>query len=242
MCHLATWIGATCPWPRLSWRSGIISAFLNLFVLWLFHETLEWFPKRLSICSGSCPYFASLQPSGSEAAAVSPPAPIPPLPPHVPCLRWDSAHNDPVKKTQVICLRSTLHSLSPKQLRGDVGAPPWVSKSSFWYSAHSGSLGCAGMWDWPWDCVCRAVGDGRTSCSPECHRGSSRDTEGVERAAESLAWPFVCSETGGEWKVKQKGKDSKQFQQGKNSFAFSDDLRPSQCWILAVLTCGINGH
>lgn len=131
MCHLATWIGATCPWPRLSWRSGIISAFLHLFFLWLFHETLEWFPKRLSICSGSCPYFASLQPSGSEAAAVSPPAPIPPLPPHVPCLRWDSAHNDPVKKTQVICLRSTLHSLSPKQLRGDVGAPPWVSKSSF---------------------------------------------------------------------------------------------------------------
>lgn len=85
------------------------------------------FPKRLSICSGSCPYFASSQCSGSEAAAVSPPAPVLPLPPHVPCLRWDSAHNDPVKQTQVICLWSTLPSLGPKQLQGDVGAPLWVS-------------------------------------------------------------------------------------------------------------------
>lgn len=61
----------------LSWRSGAISAFLHPFVLWLFHETSKQFPKRLSICSGSRPYFASSQSSGSEAAAVSPPAPGP---------------------------------------------------------------------------------------------------------------------------------------------------------------------
>ena len=49
---------------------------------------------------------------------------VPPLPPHVLCLKYNSTHNDPVKKTQVICLRSTLHTRrqSQKQLKGDVGA------------------------------------------------------------------------------------------------------------------------
>lgn len=50
----------------------------------------------------------------------------------------------------------------------------------------------------------------------ECHRDPSGAQEGVRWATESLGRPFVSSGTGDERKVKQKGKESKQLQQGKN--------------------------
>lgn len=95
-----------------------------------------------------------------------------------------------------------------------MGGPPWVSKSSFWYSAH---LGCAGDVGFALgSCVQGLWGMAAPPAPQECQRDPSGAQEGVRWATESLVRPFVCSGTGDEWKVKQKGKESKQFQQAKN--------------------------
>lgn len=103
----------------LSWRSSFASLFPDFFM-----RPRNSFPKGSAFVLAAIHILLPRSPLGLRLPLPPLLLLVPPLPPHVPCLKYNSTHNDPVKKTQVICLRSTLHTRrhSQKQLKGDVGA------------------------------------------------------------------------------------------------------------------------
>lgn len=121
-CHVAAWADRRGS-HRPSWRSHLLCAVLHLFALST--RPRNGFPKGSAFVLAAVHILLPCRPPGLRLPLCLPLLLlVPPLPPHVLCFKYSSTRNDPVKKTQVICLRSTLRTRrhSRKQLKGDVEA------------------------------------------------------------------------------------------------------------------------
>lgn len=110
MCHLE--VGAEPCWSylphdkHLPWRSPITCTFPSLLVL----QPWDGFPKGFAFVLAANLILLLHSPLGLRLLLSPLLLLVPPLPPRVLCWKYNSAPADPVTKTQVICLRSTLHT------------------------------------------------------------------------------------------------------------------------------------